>query len=69
MGGSKGGGGGRGSGPPVKNHINIGFPSSIDPDPLKITKLPSQQSMVGHYRHADDGPLLVAYRFSLHPIN
>ena len=38
----------------------IGFPSNIDPDPLKITKLLSQHSMVGHYRLArwwvDDGP-------------
>ena len=30
-------GGGRGSGPPLplKNHKNIGFPSNIDPSPLK----------------------------------
>ena len=66
--------------PPEKSQ-NIGFPSNIDPDPLKITKLPSQHSMVGHYRHAnetpfqwrfemvfccraDDGPLLVKFRFS-----
>ena len=37
----------------------IGFPSNIDPDPLNITKLPSQHSMVGHYRQwrfADGGP-------------
>ena len=33
MGGSRGGD--RGSGPPLKNHKNIGFPSNIDPDPLK----------------------------------
>ena len=47
MGGSRGGQGVR---TPLKNHKNIGFPSNIDPDPLKITKLPSQHSMVGHYR-------------------
>ena len=40
MGGSRGGTGVR---TPLKNHKNIqvGFPSNIDPDPLKITKLPS----------------------------
>ena len=55
MGGSRGGG--RGSISPLKNHKNIGFPSNIDPDLLKITKLPSQHSMVGHYRHASETPL------------
>ena len=50
-------GGGRGSGPPPpKNHKKIGFLSNIDPDPLKITKLPSQHSIVGHYRHASKTP-------------
>ena len=39
---------GSGPPPPLKNHINIGLPSNIDPDPLKITKLPSHHSMVGH---------------------
>ena len=48
--------GDRGSGSPLKNLKNIGFPSNIDPDPLKITKLPSQHSMVGHYRHASERP-------------
>ena len=33
----KRGGGGRGFGPPLKNHKNIGFPSNIVPDHLKIT--------------------------------
>ena len=37
--------------PPLKNHKNMGFPSNIYPDPLKITKLLSQHSMVDHYRH------------------
>ena len=46
------------------------------PDPMKVTKLPSQHSMWGHYRHAremayrwlaDDDPLLVLYgSFSPH---
>ena len=59
------GGGGSGVRPlPLKNQKNIGFPSNIDPDSLKITKLPSQHSMIGHYR-----PILVAFRSSLHPLN
>ena len=38
----EGGGGGRGSGFPLKNYQNIGLLSNAVPDPLKITKLPSQ---------------------------
>ena len=38
----KRGGGGRESGPHLKNHKNIGFLSNTGPDPLKITKIPSQ---------------------------
>ena len=41
---------------PLKIHKNIGFPSNIDLDPLKITKPPSQHSMVGHYWHASETP-------------
>ena len=44
MGGFRGGTGGP---DPLKNHKNIGFPSNIDPDPLNITKLPSQQAFNG----------------------
>ena len=44
--------GGQGVDPLPENHRNIGFPTNIDPDPKKITKLPSQHSMVGHYGHA-----------------
>ena len=55
--------------PPPWKIIKIGFPSNIGPDPLKITKLPSQNSMLGHRRHvgktpfkwADDGPLKVVF--------
>ena len=36
--------GDRESGPPLENNKNIGFLSNTDPDPLKITKLPIQQS-------------------------
>ena len=50
------GGGGRGSGPPLKNHKNIGLLSYSGPDPLKITKLPSQHSMLGHHQHASEIP-------------
>ena len=42
--------------PPLKNNKDIGFPRNIDPDHLKITKLPSHHSMVGHYRHANETP-------------
>ena len=38
--------------PLLKNHKNTGFPCNIDPDPLKIIKLP----MVGHHRHASEMP-------------
>ena len=34
---------------PLNNRKNIGFPSNIGPNPLKITKLPSQHSMLGHH--------------------
>ena len=39
--------------PHLKNYKNIGFLicSNTGPDPLKITKLPSQHSMLDHYRH------------------
>ena len=47
------GGGGRGSGPP-ENNKNIGFLSNTSVDPLKMTKLPSQHSMSGDYRHASE---------------
>ena len=40
--------GGRGSGPAEKSQ-NIGFLSNTGLDPLKITKLPSQHSMLGHH--------------------
>ena len=56
---------------------NPGFLSNTGPDPLKITKLPSQHSMLGHYRHAsatafngchwriNDDPLIVVFGSSL----
>ena len=37
--------------PPWKIKKNIVFPSNTGPDPLKMTRLPSQHSMLGHHRH------------------
>ena len=57
MGGSRRGFG-RGSGtPPMKNHKIIRFLCNTGPDSLKITKLPSQHSMVGHPRPARETPI------------
>ena len=39
-----------------ENHKNKGFLSGTGLDPIKITKLPSQHSMLGHYRHASETP-------------
>ena len=39
-------GGTGGPDPPLKNHKNIGFLSNTGPDPLKITKLSRQHSML-----------------------
>ena len=44
---------------PMKNHKkNIGFLCNIVPDPLKITKLPSQHSMLGRHWHTSETPFL-----------
>ena len=51
----EGGGGAGGPDPPEKSQ-NIGFLSNSGLDPLKITKLPSQHSMLGHHRHASETP-------------
>ena len=45
MGGSRGGD--RGSGPPLKNHKNIGFLSNTGPDPLKNHKATKPALNVG----------------------
>ena len=37
--------------PPPRKSQNIGFFSNTVPDPLKIVKLPSQLSILGHNRH------------------
>ena len=49
----EGGGGAGGLDPPEKN---IGFLSNTGLDPLKITKLPSQHSMLGHHRPTSEAP-------------
>ena len=50
--------GDRGSGPPppLKNHKNIEFLSNTGPDPQEFSKLPSQHSTLGYYRHASETP-------------
>ena len=51
---------------PLKNHKNIGFLSNTGPDPLKITKLHSQYSMLGHHRPANETPF--KWRFAGGPV-
>ena len=48
--------GGTGGPDPLENHKNIGFFSNTGPDPLKIVKLPSQLSILGHSRHGCKTP-------------
>ena len=52
--------------PSLKNHNNIRFLSTTGPDPRKITKLPSQQSILGVYRHASETPF--RWRFAGGPM-
>ena len=40
----------------LKSCKNIGFLDNTGPEPLKITKLPSQHSMLGHHRDASETP-------------
>ena len=64
--GSRGGGEGPGGlDLPSKITKNIGFFSSAGPDPLKIVKLPSQLSILGHNRHASETPF--KWRFASGP--
>ena len=48
--------GGQGVRTPLENHKNIVCFSNTGPDPLKIVKLPSQFSILGHNRHASETP-------------
>ena len=50
--------------PPPENHKNIGFLSNTGPDPLKITKLPSQHSVLGHHQHTSETPFKFKWRFA-----
>ena len=60
------GGGAGGIDPSLKNHKNIGSLSNTGPDPLKITILCSQHSMLGHHRHASE--TLFKWRFAGGPM-
>ena len=62
--------GGQGSGPPppLKNHKNIGFLSNTGPDPLKIHKLPSQHSMLGHHQPVPVSETPFKWRFAGRPV-
>ena len=51
---------------PLENFKNIGFFNDTGPDPLKITKLPIQHSMIGHYRPASETPF--KWRFAGWPL-
>ena len=67
--GSRGGGGGRGSGTPLKNDKNIGFLSDTGSDPSEIYKASKPAFKVGlssaclifKWRFADDDQLLVVF--------
>ena len=48
--------GGTGGPDPLENYKNIAFLSNTGPDPLNITKLPIQHSMLGHHRPASETP-------------
>ena len=50
------GGGGRGSGPPLKNHKNIRFLSNTGPDPMKNRKATKPAFNMGHHQHASETP-------------
>ena len=60
--------GNRGSGPPppLENYKKLGCLSNTGPDPLKITKLPSLHSMLGHHRPTSETPF--KWRFAGGPL-
>ena len=55
--------GGTGGPDPLENYKNIGFLSNTGPDPLKITKLPIQRSMLDNHRPASETPFKLAFRW------
>ena len=52
--------------PPLENYKNIGFLSNTGPDPLKITKLQIQHSILGHHLPASETPF--KWRFAGGPL-
>ena len=54
--------------PPLKNHKNIGFLSNTGPDRLKITKLLSQHSMLGHHWPVPVSEMPFKWRFAGGPM-
>ena len=61
----RGGGGAGGQDPPLEYHKNIGFLAISGLDPLKIVKLPSQLSNLGHNWHGSKTPF--KWRFAGRP--
>ena len=53
------GGGGRGSGPPLKNHKNIVNLSNTGPDPLKNKNNKATKPATAKRQLNDDGPFIV----------
>ena len=51
---------------PLENYKNIGFLSNTGLDPLKITKLPIQHSMLGQHQPDSETPL--KWRFAGGPL-
>ena len=62
--------GGTGGPDPPENHKNIVFLSKTGPDLLKIRKLPSQHSMLGHHRPGpvSETPFKWCWRFAGGPM-
>ena len=58
--------GGTGGPDPLENYKNKGFLGNTGPDFLKITKLPSQHTMLGHHRPASETPF--KWRFAGGPV-
>ena len=64
--------------PPPGNHKKQGFLAILVRRPWKITNIPSQQSMLGHHRHANEtrfklrfagGPMMARFKWYLIPLS
>ena len=53
--------------PHCKITKNIGFLSNTGPDPIEITKIPNQHSMLDHCWRVDGGPIIVVFVWILSP--